>query len=282
MDIERREIEITDGRIQVRVLGRGAPVLCLHGLSAHGYTWLPVARLLAHRQTLWIPDLLSRGRSSVHPDLPYGLNDEVGRVQELIGELGDPPAVVVGHSQGAAIALGLARREARVRGLILCSPVTPWTRRPLTLELLRSGLIRRMGAGIFRPLRRPLAHLILARAFGPATRAPAGTVEAYCRPYAEAGRARALMRLLADWRPAEIEGWLPERRLATRVILGERDPRITLESVGTLAERLGAPLTLIRDGGHVLPEQVPEVIAAAIAAVCDEVEPGTEKRDEIR
>jgi pimeloyl-ACP methyl ester carboxylesterase len=90
------------------------------------------------------------------------------------------------------------------------------------------------------------------------------------------------MRLLADWRPAEIEHWLPERRLVARVILGERDPRITLESARALAERLGAPLTLIRDGGHVLPEQVPDVIAGVIAAVCDAVEPRTVMRDEIR
>jgi pimeloyl-ACP methyl ester carboxylesterase len=132
--------------------------------------------------------------------------------------------------------------------------------------------MRRIGAGMFRPLRRPLARLILARAFGPATRAPAGTVEAYCEPYAEPERARALMRLLADWRPAELEHLLPERSLTTRIIVGELDPRIRLEAAETLAERLGAPLTVIRDGGHVLPEQVPDVIARAIAAVCDSAE----------
>jgi magnesium chelatase accessory protein len=270
MNVEQREIDIADGRIRVRIVGRGAPVLCLHGLSAHGRTWLPVARLLAHRQTLWVPDLLSRGRSSSHADLSYTLEDELRRVYELMSALGDPPPVVVGHSHGAAIALGLARREPRIRGLVLCSPVTPWTRRPRTLDLLRSGLMRRIGAGMFRPLRRPLARLILARAFGPATRAPAGTVDAYCEPYAEPERARALMRLLADWQPAELEHFLPERPLAVRVIVGELDPRIKLGAAQALAERLGVPLTVIRDGGHVLPEQVPDVIARAIAAVCEE------------
>jgi magnesium chelatase accessory protein len=240
-----------------------------------------VARLLAHRQTFWIPDLLSRGRSTARPDLPYRLEDELRRARELIRGLGGAPQVVAGHSQGAAVALGLAQQEPRIRGLVLCSPVTPWTRRPLTLALLRSGLMRRIGAGIFRPLRRPLARLILARAFGPAAQVPAGTLNAYCEPYAESARVLALMRLLADWQPAEIEHRLPEHSLAMRVIVGEHDPRIELELAERLAERLAAPLRLIRDGGHVLPEQVPEVVAGAIAAVWDEVEP-IRSRDENR
>lgn len=276
MQVEQRDIGISEGRIRVRVVGRGPPVLCLHGLSAHGRTWLPVASLLAHRHTFWIPDLLSRGRSTARPQAHYRLEDESRRARELIRGLGAVPRVVVGHSQGAGVALALARREPRIRGLVLCSPVTPWTRRPLALELLRSDLMRRIGAGIFRPLRRPLARLILARAFGPAAPVPADTVSAYCEPYAEKARARALMRLLADWHPREIEEVLPERSLAVRVIVGERDPRIELEPAERLAERLGAPLSLIRDGGHVLPEQVPEVVAQAIAEVCDAVEPDTE------
>lgn len=279
MYIEQREMEITDGRIRVRLLGRGPPLLCLHGLSAHGGTWLPAAGILADRRKVWIPDLLSRGGSTARPDVPYRLEDEVRRVRELARELGATPPVVVGHSQGAAIALGLAREDPAIRGLVLCNPVTPWTRRPMMLDLLRSDLMRRIGAGIFRPLRRPLARLVLARAFGPAARVPSETVRAYCEPYADGARVRALMRLLADWQPAELEDALPERSLAARVIVGDRDPRIELEPAERLAERLGAPLTLIEGGGHVLPEQVPERVARAIAEVCevcDATEPASE------
>jgi magnesium chelatase accessory protein len=262
-------LEIPDGRIRVRILGRGEPVLCLHGLSAHGRTWLAVAERLADRCTLWVPDLLSRGQSTARPDVSYGLEDEVRRVIELIGELGASPRVVAGHSQGAAIALGLATRDPRIRGLVLCSPVTPWTRRPLTLELLRSALMRRIGAGIFRPLRRPLARVILARAFGPAARPSAATVRAYSAPYGEPERARALMRLLADWRPDQIERWLPDRELVASVMVGEQDPRITTEAAERVAEYLRAPLRRVPHGGHVLPEQVPELVASEIAAVLD-------------
>jgi pimeloyl-ACP methyl ester carboxylesterase len=80
------------------------------------------------------------------------------------------------------------------------------------------------------------------------------------------------MRLLADWRPGEIERWLPDRPLVARVIVGAHDPRITTEAADRLADHLRAPLSRVPDGGHVLPEQVPDLVANEIAAVCEATE----------
>jgi len=80
------------------------------------------------------------------------------------------------------------------------------------------------------------------------------------------------MRLLADWRPEEIERWLPDRSLAVSVIVGAHDPRITAEAADRLAEHLRAPLRRVPDGGHVLPEQMPDLVASEIAAVFDATE----------
>ena len=77
------------------------------------------------------------------------------------------------------------------------------------------------------------------------------------------------MRLLADWRPNQIAGWLPDRELVARVMVGEHDPRITTEAARRVAECLGAPLQRVPDGGHVLPEQLPDLVANEIAAVFD-------------
>jgi pimeloyl-ACP methyl ester carboxylesterase len=77
------------------------------------------------------------------------------------------------------------------------------------------------------------------------------------------------MRLLADWRPDQIAGWLPDREIVARVMVGEQDPRITTEAAERVAEHLRAPLQRVPDGGHVLPEQVPDLVASEIAAVLD-------------
>ena len=239
---------------------------------------MAVAERVAERATLWMPDLLGRGASTVGPDLRYSLEREVERIRDLVSALGDEmepvggfPTVIAGHSQGAAIAIALAAREPDIQGLVLSNPVTPWTRRPRVLNLLGAGLIRRVAAGMFWPLRRPLARAIIRRASGPRFRPRAEMIEAYAEPYAERARAETLMRVLADWRPDELLSRMPSRDLVVRVVAGGLDPRITMASAERLARELGGTLRRVPDGGHVLPEQVPGLLAREIEEVLDAV-----------
>ncbi|MFV1985796.1 MAG: alpha/beta fold hydrolase [Gemmatimonadota bacterium] len=270
-------VDTPDGAIRVRILGSGPTILCLHGVSAHGRSWMRVARRLAAQATFWIPDLLGRGESTPRPDLPYRMDDESRRVHELVEALrgsatgGDPgfPTVIAGHSQGAAIAIAVAREQPAVRGLLLSNPVTPWTKRPVVLGALESGLIRRIAADIFSPLRGPLANAILRRAAGPRFRVPADTVAAYARPYEDRRRAETLMALLRDWRPTEMGDLRVEGRII-RVVAGAFDPRITEKSAERLADELGAEFTVVPDGGHVLPEQYPDLLAGELERILED------------
>jgi pimeloyl-ACP methyl ester carboxylesterase len=220
-----------------------------------------------------LPDLPGRGASDAAPEASFTLDDEVRRLRLLIAAIPEARTgglFVAGHSQGAAIALALAGREPRVRGLLLSSPVTPWTPRPRILDSLRSDLMRRGVAGMFSPLRGPLASVIIRRAAGPGFRAPRELVEAYAAPYADRRRARTLMALLRDWRPAELETRLPEAAPPTRVVTGALDPRIEAGLARRLAERLGATYLIVEDGGHVLPEQHPDLMAGELERLLDD------------
>ena len=269
---ERLAVETPDGVVRVRVLGTGPPVCCLHGVSAHGRSWEGVASLLRARATFVLPDLLGRGASDPAPHLGFSFDDEARRVDELIDTVAGLAAgpdvrdglFLAGHSQGAAIALAVAARRPDVRGVLLTSPVTPWTARPAILGALGSHLIRRGVAGIFSPLRGPLAALIIRRAAGPGFPAPREMVEAYAAPYRDRRRAETLMALLRDWRPGDLETRMPADPPPARVVSGALDPRIDPGDASRLAEALGAPFTLVADGGHVLPEQHPELIAGEL------------------
>ena len=105
-------------------------------------------------------------------------------------------------------------------------------------------------------------------------RPPADVIEAYASPYAVRARAETLMRLLSDWRPAELADRLPDRPLAVRVMGGELDPRIDISSAERLAVALGADFRRFADGGHVLPEQHPEAVAAELVRVLEAVRRG--------
>ena len=134
-----RRIETTEGIIVVEM--RGPPeaepsIVCLHGLSANRITWRPLAERLDHRFTFVLPDLLGRGESDPAPDASFDLASEARRTEAVLEALGVSRPVLVGHSQGAAIAVAAARRVG-ARGLLLVNPVTPDLRRPRALAALR-------------------------------------------------------------------------------------------------------------------------------------------------
>ncbi|MDE2662929.1 MAG: alpha/beta hydrolase [Gemmatimonadota bacterium] len=262
-----RNVAIGDGTVRVAILGRGRPVLFLHGISAHGRAWRPVAERFAEEHPgweCWLPDLPGRGASDALAELSYTLDDEVRRLRAVVRALvpdGPLPRLVAGHSQGAAIALALAEAEPDIDGLLLSNPVTPEVRSPAILRLLRSAAARRAVGSLLAPLHAPLGHLVLRRACGPAFRAPPDLVAAYAQPWASPARARTLLRILADWHPAELEDRMPRRAVGAHVVAGAHDPRIPVEAARRLAARLDCDLTVSPDGGHVLTEQHPRLLA---------------------
>lgn len=267
MEATIRDVDTPAGRVRVELRGQGPIILLLHGLSAHRRTWDPVARRLEGRFGLCLPDLPGRGESEPRPELAHGLGEELRRLRALLDRVGLAPRIVVGHSQGAALAAALAAADRRVQGLVLTNPVTPWTRRPGTLSVLRHPAAREAVATVFRPLRRPLARCILERTYGPNRATLEEDVRRYAEPYADPARARLLLRLLADWEPAALERHLPDRPLAGWVLAGARDRRVGLREPARLAARLGLEFAAVRGVGHVLPEEAPERVERAVLEV---------------
>lgn len=274
-----RSVPVPDGRVRMRVRGDGPPLLCLHGVSAHGGVWRRVSARLEDAFRLHVPDLLGRGGSEARPDVSYRLEREVARAAELAAGLPDRGYLVAGHSQGAALAVVLAARAARddgatvprPAGLVLLAPVTPWTRRPLLLEALRFRPVRSAVAAALRPARRPLTRWVLEhRAFGDPGLVDAEAVRRWAAPWSEARRARTLLRVLADWRPTDLSGHLPDVLPPCRVVAGGMDRRIGPAQARRWAARLGASFAVARDAGHMVPVERPGVAADAARRVAED------------
>jgi lipase len=98
------------------------PVVCLHGVSAHGerYRRLAVERWAARFRVV-APDLRGHGRSGYEP--PWDFETHVGDLVETIDALGIEEADWVGHSFGGRLLLELASAHPeRVRRLVLLDP----------------------------------------------------------------------------------------------------------------------------------------------------------------
>lgn len=90
--------------------GPKPPVVMLHGLTGSGACWLPVARTLARRFDVILPDARGHGGSSA--EASAYVYDELARdVEGLVEALGLVRPVVMGHSMGGLTAALVAARR---------------------------------------------------------------------------------------------------------------------------------------------------------------------------
>lgn len=89
-------------------LGRGRPLLLIHGLGGTWRSWAPVLEPLAAARALIVPDLPGHGRTPMMPDI------SVPRLADVVTEFLEANDLrdvdMVGSSMGARLVLELARR----------------------------------------------------------------------------------------------------------------------------------------------------------------------------
>jgi pimeloyl-ACP methyl ester carboxylesterase len=100
---------IVDGHsLSFRALGRGEPVVLLHGGGGSSRQWNALVSALSDRFSCYAPDFYGHGSSPAWPDSrPPSLDDYaaiVGAIADLISE----PFHLVGHSHGGAVAITYA------------------------------------------------------------------------------------------------------------------------------------------------------------------------------
>src|SRR3954471_8978915 len=100
----------------------GPPLVLLHGVTSRWQGWLSVMPDLALRWRLFALDLRGHGRSG-RADGRYRLTDYAGDVTAFLQRRAGEPAVVVGHSLGAMIAIAVAAEAPDfVRAVVLEDP----------------------------------------------------------------------------------------------------------------------------------------------------------------
>src|SRR5262245_37668510 len=109
---EQRRVNVGGVNINVRVGGKGEPLLLLHGYPQTHLAWHKVAPGLARHFTVVCPDLKGYGDS----DAPSPAADSTNYSKRVMGEemlglmhvLGHQKFAVVGHDRGARIAYRMA------------------------------------------------------------------------------------------------------------------------------------------------------------------------------
>jgi len=105
-------------RIAYEKVGQGPPLVIIGGALGDHRFYAPLASELAGQFTVYFD---RRGRGQSGDTQPYAVAREVEDVAALIAEAGEP-ALVYGHSAGAALALHAAAAGLQIAKLVLADP----------------------------------------------------------------------------------------------------------------------------------------------------------------
>ena len=106
-----RSVQVGDHGWTYLEAGRGPLIVLLHGFTGAKENWLPVMRLLARDHRVIAPDWPGWGESERKADAAYGPTAQVERLAGFLRQLGEKPALLVGHSMGGQFAGLLSARH---------------------------------------------------------------------------------------------------------------------------------------------------------------------------
>jgi pimeloyl-ACP methyl ester carboxylesterase len=264
--LEERLYERRGARIRTFEGGDGPPLLLVHGFGGAAWNFSELAPLLGSRRLI-VPDLPGHGGSAPLPA------PTLTGFADVLAELLDEPVDVLGHSMGGVVALRLAERHpALVRRLILAAAagISSSTRiAEITIALAgivqpgkiagrRVGLVarsRRLRRLVFEGFEVANADLLTERAVHGFLRGPTMHTDAL----------GAGLALVGDDPRQDLD----RVRCPVLVLWGARDKQVPLEDGFEYARRLGAPLRVIADCGHLLIGERPDVCARAVLEFTD-------------
>ncbi len=105
-------------------VGRGEPVILLHGIPTWSYLYHEVIPILEPHCRVLAPDFLGHGYSDKRDRFDRSLLAQTKMIIRFMDELGLPRATIVGHDTGGGVALIMAiEHPERVQRLVLSNVV---------------------------------------------------------------------------------------------------------------------------------------------------------------
>jgi pimeloyl-ACP methyl ester carboxylesterase len=289
--------EIDNLRIHYSQAGKGRPLLLIHGLLGGSFCWRFNLPVLAEQYEVYAVDLPGSGLSHAPPHTDCSMEAQATRLAQFIRKMELRELTVIGTSWGGAIALLLAALDVdevveasrvkaveavktveaveaagaadtgeakaqpgRIRSLVLCAPVNPWSgfgqKRIKFLKTPVGGCLLRM----IWPVSWPLHALALKRMYGAPARISPGSLEGYVSMIFRPGRARNVINVLRNWRKDVylLQGMIGRVKVPTLLVWGTKDGAVDIRSADMLREKLPkCELTLFSGVGHLPFEEVP-------------------------
>jgi pimeloyl-ACP methyl ester carboxylesterase len=208
---QAQHITIDQHRLYYRTLGKGTPLVLIHGYGNSGQVWQRVLPHLAQYHQIFIVDLPGYGRSKLNG--VWHLREMAPVLAQWLRTLQLPAAALLGHSMGGAIAIHLvAHAPEQFNRLVLVN-----------------------AAGI--PLQTPLPTLV-TRSLHSFFQVGNGTLPLPLVRDMLQPRMHLLWQTAQEMKRSDFRAELAQITLPTLIIWGERDVMLPLSLGRTLHEAL--------------------------------------------
>ena len=268
-----KTVTVHDQRIAYLDVGKGSPVILIHGFGGSMWQWEHQQQALAQDFRVLTLDLPGSGLSD-KPDIEYRPDQLLDYFVGFMDAAQIPSAALVGNSMGAGLAIGMALdHPARVSKLVLIGGLPQQILLKLTSPSIRRALESRapswivsFGNWIFGGLMtesilRELVH-------DPSLLTPA-VIERSNRNRRRPGLTKPIMAArtaLPLWETG-FATRLSSLTHSTMIIWGEQD-RVFPRSVGEELRRTipGSQLVTIPEAGHIPQWEQPELVNSVLIA----------------
>jgi pimeloyl-ACP methyl ester carboxylesterase len=257
--------------LYLQEIGEGAPILLIHPSGATASTWGSVIDPLAGIGRVISYDRRGYARSGGGP---AGLARHTADAAAILEYLGTPPALVVGTSAGAAIAVSLAvGRPDLVKAVV--SHEFPWRMNHHVPTASQLAVFARMGSFVLRRRHADAAEALLRAAY--CYRDSGSAWDAFPEEWRQAGRENA-KATLRDF-VGSIGNHPSARDLATIKVPvvcshGSRSPEFMVRLTRSLAAAIPTARTEVTEGAaHAAPFDAPANFARLIADAMETIAP---------
>ncbi|MEO3754191.1 alpha/beta hydrolase [Streptomyces sp. B6B3] len=264
-----RSYDSASGRVRWDRFGEpdADPVVLLHGTPFSSYVWRGIARSLAHHHQVFVWDMPGYGASEKAQGQDVSLAAQGGTFAELLAHWGLVEPTVIAHDFGGAVALRAhLLHGARYRQLAVVDPVAvaPWGSPFFRLVAENSAVFGQLPPALHRALVREYVSSASSPGLHPAT------LDRLVEPWLDEVGQAAFYRQIAqaDQRYTdEIQDRYATIDIPVLVCWGTDDTWIPTERGRELAARIpGAQLRLIPGAGHLVQEDAPAELLAALLA----------------
>jgi len=247
----------------------GAPVcLLLHGTGAATHSWRDIIPLLAKDYDVIALDLPGHGFTRPTISRQVSLPKMAASIGVLLEELEASPALIVGHSAGAAIGLQLMLDKCWKIPLVGLNPALmpfPGLAAKLFPQLAKMLFTNPFVSRIFaRWARYPgETEKFLRRSTGSRID-PAGALY-YGHLFSRSGHCDGAIRMMANWRLEELQNRLTEIETPVLLVHGQKDNAIPKSAVQGAADLIAqSTIEEVANVGHLAHEEDPEQLAQII------------------